>query len=159
MTSRPLPAAQFQLQHANQLGSSFGQKSSRALRWLGRARTWWWGPLFSQANVLLCFASTALRRCRSFLRPPTRGRSWQSAVTGGRIHSFPALISDDYGGEGKTASCRLRKIARELRILPRCPHQSRYQLFLHSLSFLLLFKPRPSSISSIHLPLTNYSFR
>jgi hypothetical protein len=77
----------------------------------------------------------------------------------GGIHSFPALISDDYGGEGKTASCRLRKIARELRILPRCPHQSRYQLFLHSLSFLLLFKPRPSSISSIHLPLTNYSFR
>ncbi len=58
-----------------------------------------------------CFASTALRLSPLIFsgRQPAAGAG--NRVTGGRIHSFPAFISDIYGGEGKTASSILRNLS------------------------------------------------
>src|ERR1700693_1071990 len=58
----PSPAAQYQSRSfsCGPVGS-FGQKFRRAMRRLVRARTWWWGPLLSQAILerSRCFASIA----------------------------------------------------------------------------------------------------
>jgi len=48
MTSK-LTSAQSQIASREGTGSSFGQNSNRVAAPLGRARTWWWGPLLSQS--------------------------------------------------------------------------------------------------------------
>ena len=89
--------------------SPFGEKSNRAWRGLGRARTWWWGPLFSQASR----SAQVLRKHRNFtvlpliFRPITSGRGGKQGHSGedSRLSSFDLRR---YGGEGKTASSSLR---------------------------------------------------
>lgn len=59
-----------------------------------------------------CFASTVILPL-PFIFTAENLRLERIAVIGG-IHGFPALVSDSYGGEGKTASLNLRNQAGEL---------------------------------------------
>ena len=62
----------------------------------GRARTWWWGPPFSEAAKLWpgAFASTATSGCRLLfcvgLRPEPTSVD-RNRRSGGRIQDFPVL--------------------------------------------------------------------
>jgi hypothetical protein len=83
-------------------GSSFGQNSNRVATSLGRARTWWWGPLLSQSQgcVVRYFASAALKL--TALAAPTC--SWSGQAWYGGRYGFPVGVDAVYEGEGKTAS-------------------------------------------------------